>query len=104
MTKTLIIRYDADLTGMIETDAKFHGYDADAVLESYLDEVERLALAEIDGLDDVDVDRSQADCCGATKSSEILYSDGDEMTQHESDQLTDIVNRALETAISEASK
>lgn len=101
MATTLIIRYDADLTGLLATDAAEHGYDADAVLESYLDRVEQIALDELE-VDDVDVDRNQANCSGATKRSEVSRTDGSEMSDAERYALEEIERRALEQAIESA--
>ena len=93
---TLIIRHDADLRGLLETDALENSYDAETALKAYLDTVERMALDELD-LDDVDVER--IDAGGATPSSEVVRDDGSEMTLEERSVLDDISNRALQAAI-----
>jgi len=95
-TRTLIIRHDSDLRGSLEADAAEYGYNAEATLQTYLDEVERLALEELE-VDDVDVER--IDAGGATPSSSIEYSDGSEMTWEEREALRNIQDRAMTLAV-----
>jgi hypothetical protein len=86
---TLIIRYDDYFRATLEEGA----------FKRYLAEVERLAVKEL-AVDIVDIDRivSSSSALQKTRSSEILHSDGAEMTQAERSALKSIEERALQTA------